>query len=37
MEGKKELNMRRIAAKFVSRLLQTEEKEHRWEVCRELQ
>ncbi|PNF22514.1 hypothetical protein B7P43_G14380 [Cryptotermes secundus] len=32
------LNMRRIAAKFVSRLLQNEQKkQHRLEVCRELQ
>ncbi|PNF20516.1 hypothetical protein B7P43_G06298 [Cryptotermes secundus] len=32
-----ELNMRRIAAKFVPRLLQNEQKQHRLEVCRELQ
>ena len=29
--------MRRIAAKFVPRLLQNEQKQHRLEVCRELQ
>ncbi|PNF17937.1 hypothetical protein B7P43_G14737 [Cryptotermes secundus] len=32
-----ELNMRMIAAKFVPRLLQNEQKQHRLEVCRELQ
>ncbi|PNF14514.1 hypothetical protein B7P43_G15642 [Cryptotermes secundus] len=32
-----ELNMRRIAVKFVPRLLQNEQKQHRLEVCRELQ
>ncbi|PNF43638.1 hypothetical protein B7P43_G00695, partial [Cryptotermes secundus] len=31
------LNMRRTAAKFVSRLLQNEQKQQRLEVCRELQ
>ena len=31
-----ELNMRRVAAKFVPRLLTPEQKEHRVEVCREL-
>jgi hypothetical protein len=29
--------MRRIAAKFVSRLLESEQKQHRLEVCRKLQ
>ncbi|PNF17592.1 hypothetical protein B7P43_G14400 [Cryptotermes secundus] len=32
-----ELNMRRIVAKFVPRLLQNEQKQHLLEVCRELQ
>jgi hypothetical protein len=32
-----ELNMMRIAAKSVPRLLQNEQKQHRLEVCRELQ
>lgn len=32
----KKLNMKRIAPKFVPRLLNDEEKEHRMEVCREL-
>ncbi|PNF42428.1 hypothetical protein B7P43_G10554 [Cryptotermes secundus] len=32
-----ELNMRRIAEKFMPRLLQNEQKQHRLEVCRELQ
>ncbi|PNF38892.1 hypothetical protein B7P43_G09916 [Cryptotermes secundus] len=32
-----ELNMRRIAMKFVPQLLQNEQKQHRLEICRELQ
>jgi hypothetical protein len=32
-----ELNKRRIAAEFVPGLLQNEQKQHRLEVCRELQ
>jgi hypothetical protein len=32
-----ELNKRRIQAKFVPQLLQNEQKQHRLEVCRELQ
>ena len=32
-----ELNMRRIAAKFVPRLLNNDQREHRVQVCTELQ
>ena len=32
-----ELNMRRIAAKFVPRLLNTDQRDHRVQVCTELQ